>query len=372
MKTALFLGAGASAFAGQPTTKVIMDHVRERVRERAKELHRDMNRQNYIMSVVGDQTYSDVEKLYDGIEQMININKNPNCKPITGAMNGPYNVNHAQIIEELTDLRSIIRDVLLESFELDRRYHEPIRRMYDMVRSAIEFGGTDEFFVFTTNYDMVMETCADMSGLEVTNGFTHGGHLRRVWADMWDRSTDRPPLYLMKLHGSINWHREEGGKIVETGSITQRDADSDILIAPTEGVKDYGMKPFDTLLNRFSNEISGIDMLLVIGFSYRDAEIAKIIMDGVRNGMTLISISPDATSDIRRVSAAHIKTVEYDGQIFKTAGARIILLEQKFGPKTIDDMRASLEAAYKLLFLDIHARGASRLGHRDSRRHKMD
>lgn len=117
MKTALFLGAGASKFVKYPATEELMGEVRERVRKRASELHRDSSCQNYITSVVEDETYSDVEKLYDGIVQIINTSKNPNCGPIISNTHYQNGITYEQINKELDDLLSIIDKILLDSFD---------------------------------------------------------------------------------------------------------------------------------------------------------------------------------------------------------------------------------------------------------------
>lgn len=352
MKTALFLGAGASVFAGQPTTKELIERVRERMKARGHKPHGDEGSQNYIMRVINNDTYSDVEKLHDGIDQMIASAKNANCVPIIDEASGDYNITHENIIKYLTDLRSTIREVLLDSFVIDKDARVSIARMYDMVRSVIKDDGTDGLQVFTTNYDMVMERYAYMKGFETINGFVDGSYRSGVWANAWNRRTDRPPLYLTKLHGSINWYEDADGDIVETSDVTQRDPKHDVLIVPTEGAKDYGRKPFPTLMERFRSEIEKVDVLLVIGFSYRDDEIVRIIRDRLENGMSLISVSPDAVVDIRRVDEVKPETTTVDGidpVDIDLVGSGITLCGEKFGPDTINNVISSVETAYEFI-----------------------
>ena len=356
MKTALFLGAGASVFADLPTTIEIMDRVRDRAQNRKSEPYRNQNFQNDIMKIVNDPVYGDVEKLYDGIKQIIDINSNLNCKPIIG----PAVINslrYGEMIGELTDLRSSIHTVLRKSFEIKADVHRPIRQMYDMIWKAMKNSKTSEFQVFTTNYDTVMEEYCKEANLDIVNGFKPHRYMSRVWSGEWTTGANNF-LHLTKLHGSINWYRDADGEIVEIGGAGQRDADNDVIIAPTEGAKDYSREPFSTLMDHFKTEIEKVDVLLVIGFSYRDADITNIIKDRVDDGMALISLSPDAARDIRHVSDADVKTVEAGGQQFKVIDPRIILCEQKFGPDTARDVRSSLEAAYGLVWGDVtRARG---------------
>ena len=296
------------------------------------------------MRIVKDDTYGDVEKLYDGIEQVINISANCNCKPIICNMDDhDYSINYTRIIDELASLRSIIRKILRASFVVDSDTHNSITQMYNMIWSVIKGSGTNVFQVFTTNYDLVMETYSKKAGFEIINGFKPDPYQSWTWANAWDQRSDLPPLYLAKMHGSIHWHRDADSRIVETESIADVNANNDIMIAPTEGAKDYNREPFSVLINRFREVIKKVDVLLVIGFSYRDDEIVNIIKEGLQNEMILISISPDAVTSIRRVSNGDIQTKEINGRHFKVIDSQIILYEQTFGMDTIDDIRSALE-----------------------------
>ena len=219
--------------------------------------------------------------------------------------------------------------------------------MFDMVRNVMKEGGVDELQVFTTNYDLVMETYADETGLEVVNGFEPHHYRNGVWANAWDRRTNQPPLYLIKLHGSIYWYRDGDDKIVETGAVAQRVADQDVMIAPTEGAKDYNKEPFYALMEHFKKSIKEVDILLVIGFSYRDNEIVSIIKNRVKNGMALVSISPDVDKDIRRVLNTVPKVNRTYGPRITMIKPRIIICKCKLEPSTIVDVGDALELAYR-------------------------
>lgn len=306
------------------------------------------NSGDLVKFIVGHDIYTDVEKLYDGIDRMRRLHDIPNLSPIFLALHGSDAMLN-NTLDDMAHLRSIIRDVLLDSFNIDLDAHETIKHMYDMVQLIIGAGETDGLQVFTTNYDTVMEAYADAGRLEIVNGFKHSGHLTRIWADEWARHTDRPPLYLTKLHGSVRWYKDGEDNIMESGDVKQRNMKHDVMIYPTEGAKDYSGEPFATMLRRFKEDIKDIDVLLVIGFSYRDEDIADIIINEVENGMALISVSPDAASDIRRVSQADIKTMESRDYLFKAIGKRIVLIEEKFQPDNADHMITFLKAAYRFV-----------------------
>lgn len=344
MKSALFLGAGASVFAGHPTTKQLLDRVWARI-DRMDASGNGLS--DLAKRMVGDRRYADVEDLYDGIRQMHNI-----CGCGVSRARPPFSVQPGtvpwRVLDEMTCLMSAIRDEMLESFSLDKNHHRLVRPMYDMVRSVMRGTGPDELLVFTTNYDLVMENYALIAGLKLVNGFEKYRYMTNRWRGSWPDVGNRIPLNLIKLHGSINWYRDVHGNVLDVEGIPDRDADHDIMIAPTEGAKSYFVEPFFTLLHRFGEELAGVDVLLVIGFSYRDRNVVNAIRARLRTGMVLISVSPTASHDIRRVSGAKPKAVDVGDVTLKTVGRNIILCELKFGPATYDAVRDALEAAYGL------------------------
>ena len=355
MKITLFVGAGASVFASQPTTKDLLALLRDRVRKRKNDPNRNSALQAYAERIVGAKEYGDVENLYDGLQAMIDIHDNPNRKPISEEIHPQsseeeYVLTHEEVSNELKELQSTIREILLDSFKITSDIRESIGEVYDMVRSVIEKNGVGKFQVFTSNYDQVIETYAKEKGLEIINGFGPPVGLAKEWSGVWRRNTDKPPLYLTKLHGSIHWHRNDG-VIVETGAIALRDIENDVMVFPTEDAKRHDGKPFSTLTGRFKDVLQDTDVLLVIGFSYRDDEIVRLIKDRVAEGMALISVSPDATRDIHRVSGAdvEIRGSNAGTGLSVVTNSRIVLYEQLFGPHTINDVRTALERACELV-----------------------
>lgn len=337
MKSALFLGAGASVFAGHPTTKHLLDRVWARIdRADAENGLSDLARR-----VVGNREYADVEDLYDSILQMRDI-----CGH--GVAGAPSGAVSESVLDEMSCLKSAIRDEVIESFSPRGNYLKVARPMFDLVRSVMG-SWRDGLLVFTTNYDLVMENYALIAGLKLVDGFERYQYMTRRWNGLWPDTGNRIPLNLIKLHGSMNWCRDDDGNMLDSRVTPNReDADHDLLIAPTGGAKNYSVEPFSTLLRRFREELVGVDVLLAIGFSYRDRNVVKAIRARLGAGMVLISVSPTAPHDIRRVSGAKPKAVDIGGVTLKTVGRNIILCEMKFGPATYDAVRDALEAAYGL------------------------
>ena len=337
MKAALFLGAGASVFAGQPATADLMDILRKRIPDDMSEITK---------TIVESGDYADIEQLYDGIDRMLDVRDAKhdirNIKPIIRAMHdggGEFKTT----LDELQRLKSIINDILREKLAAHDNIGD-IVSMYNMVTSVIKDHVADGLWVFTTNYDTVVEAYAKEIGRELVNGFQHRESTNDVWLNEWD-SRPNKPLYLVKLHGSMHWYMD-GEQVLEAKVGGKRTTGNSVLIAPTEGAKDYGKEPFRELKERFKKELESVDVLLVIGFSYRDEELVKIIKAQLDRGMALISVSPRDEEFEQRVSNGFNGEVPVGDKLFRTKG-RIVLINEKFEPDTVDGMRDWLTGSFR-------------------------
>ncbi len=341
MKTALFLGAGASAFIQYPTARGLMERLRNRVQA---------GEADGMSEVIKHITegYDDIEKLYDGIDRLLSVRHDtdhdaPNIGPIIHTL---YDKNSSfkATLDELESLKSVIDDILLESFKFNTSDIESVVQMYDMVKEVIKDNESDGLQVFTTNYDMVIEEYAKEIDFEPVNGFQHRRSTDNAWVGRWETRTRNKPLYLTKLHGSVNWY-EKDGKIWEYEDIRQRPAGSSVMIAPTEGPKDYSRKPFPALQKHFEDEIAKVDVLLMIGFSYRDDYVVKVIKKNLDRGMKMITVSPTSMQDIKLVEAGDPRMIIAPGSLF-TLSDKIVLINGKFELETIDSMHTWLNDGF--------------------------
>ena len=299
MRTALFLGAGASIFASQPTTDVLLKTLLSKT-----EL--DPTVRNLLSNNAA--SFPDIEQVYASIDEAINFKKSYICKisrqlqrqiphsPLT-----EYDV----ILDKLITLKPIIREIILDSFKLTQEKINEGNLLFARLEELIAGNGDDKFQIITTNYDLIIYEYADSQGREVVDGFSinHPHSLRATWDGAWNNTTDNP-IYLNKLHGSVNWQmqNDEGKTIIRISDPGHRSEDLDVMIAPTLGEKNYKKTPFSELTERFKNTLEEIDVLIVIGSSFRDDELNKIIKDKLADKrLVIISISPDSHDHIKRL-----------------------------------------------------------------------
>lgn len=131
--------------------------------------------------------------------------------------------------------------------------------------------------IFTTNYDLLLEEAFESAKIPYFDGFT-GGH-----APFFDPVTvagnDLPPRWsrIWKLHGSLGW-RAENGIVVRSGG-----HECSELVYPDHLKYDLTQKqPYTALFERLKTFLLQPDtLLLVAGFSFRDAHISAVLDDSL-------------------------------------------------------------------------------------------
>jgi hypothetical protein len=163
-------------------------------------------------------------------------------------------------------------------------------RMADLAQNDV---GVD---IFSLNYDLCIETALLSARRQFVNGFTddHG----------WQPSVFEGdhPIRLFKLHGSLDWIDDmyfgicslEHPGHVEKNSI-QHDNTKPLLIFGTNN-KLSPREPFLTLAYHFSQRVLSTQILVIIGYSFGDDYINRIVEQGFRKNQKLriIVVSPSA------------------------------------------------------------------------------
>lgn len=127
--------------------------------------------------------------------------------------------------------------------------------------------------IFTTNYDLLIESAFEQAKAPYFDGFS-GGH-----APFFDPVTvagnDLPPRWsrVWKLHGSLGW-KSDNGTVVRSGG-----ADCTELVYPDHLKYDLTQKqPYAALFERLKRFLLTPDtVLLTTGFSFRDAHICAVL-----------------------------------------------------------------------------------------------
>lgn len=305
------LGAGASFAAGYPLTWKLTKDV-------LSELSTDEN--DLLASILQK------ESLELNIE-----NGEPDIELISDILNKHKNVGGIKDIELLIDsIKSKIIDCILSVKDVNYEHHV---RFFEGLKRRLA-NSKANIWIFTTNYDLVIETAAAMAGLSISNGFEGVNHR---YFDIGNLTLKRgnivsgkfepinePSVKLIKLHGSITWEKNDG-YIFEKFTTINKENSCLILPQKTKVVQTLD-SPYDSIF-RFTNEILGreCEYLVSCGFSYRDQHINEhLIEPKLRDGkINLFALSKNETDEMRELSKYRAfkfgteSSVKKQGQILK-------------------------------------------------------
>lgn len=147
--------------------------------------------------------------------------------------------------------------------------------------------------IFTTNYDLLMEQSLEDLEVEYFDGFVGA---RRSFFDLRALEENLLPTHwsrLWKIHGSINWYKEEvcGQKRVYRSSEVKQDASH--LIYPSHLKYEESRKmPYLALidqLNRFVRRKSSL--LIMSGYSFNDGHLNDTIINALKANPTAMVLA---------------------------------------------------------------------------------
>jgi hypothetical protein len=196
-------------------------------------------------------------------------------------------------------------------------------------------------WIFTTNYDLLLEKSMDSEALPYIDGFT--GTIDRQFSPqvyeqdiyvpqrLGDSRMLRLPdlLYLVKLHGSVNWRFDPTTARLLT-RLGQDPRPSDLAViypTPLKEAESLGY-PYADLMRVFSAVLARPDTALItVGYGFGDEHINRIINDQLtRNrSLQLCITSPSGVGKL--VDASGTSSVEYEdseiGRLAATPDRRI-------------------------------------------------
>lgn len=138
--------------------------------------------------------------------------------------------------------------------------------------------------IFSLNYDTLLEASLDELRIPYVDGFRG---TNRAWFDpeTFDDAGAGASFRLFKLHGSINWTRDEAGHVRRGRNANEDAADEPVIVYPSEQKylqTKYGV--YETLLSQFRNRLRASNVnncLIILGYSFNDEHINEAIFDAV-------------------------------------------------------------------------------------------
>ena len=293
-----FLGAGASAPYGMPTAGEFIGLLQSRGR------NRHMWRE--VVEVLGA---SSIEGLFDGLGDTAGYfstgaGKSVRSWLLKSAPGGP-----TQWMRDIPGLEADLRGRIFEAYRWNPEMGAVLGAVLEPLLDLA--AGQKEIPVYTTNYDRcVEEYCSDPDrGLLCRDGFQADSFAGRFrWSDTYGPAGEEGglgaprTLKLHKLHGSLGWKLGPYGP--ERLAYESRSDSShcrDLLAYPSSRANPLMENAlFRTILSEFRGSLLSSDACVVIGYSFRDSDIADAFEEFVRGDRILVAVGDGAVPDIYR------------------------------------------------------------------------
>jgi hypothetical protein len=288
----LFLGAGASVPADVPDTKKFVDRFKDHIKSQ-DEKHRTVAKllevlEEYVR--VNPMRQVDIELLLEALERL--ENRESDVLPYF-TKGGDYIMEGYLDKGPIRDeLREFIRsNVMVQKNQIE--YLQYLRELVAVYGTPAEGGPLS---VFTVNYDNCIEQFCDLFSLNFCDGFQIEWTPKLFESPKYD-------IHLFKLHGSTNWYRTQSGRHIripirsekgkvelDTGEIAET-----FIVFP--GLKSTYYEPYLDMLGIMKDRLKRTDIVVVVGYSFRDDDIKKIFWDiaATNRRLKVVLVSPSAS-----------------------------------------------------------------------------
>ena len=302
-KIILFLGAGASASFGYPTTKQFIDSLKT---ELAKTSEYQAQLLDYFLNLKG---FADIEHVLELLDSLQSINKHPVTdlfRTYTSIINlRGQKINFNDFLNRAKSLRDKIQVDVFRQYEFNPDSRSKINEVYVSLFESLMKLNSGDLPVFTTNYDRVIENFCINNDIDFTDGFRRIGNSDEA---IWDatqysemeKRNDKKSIHLFKLHGSLNWRERKDGKIVRVSPEEMTKGSKrykrNLVIYPAEKLKPE-IEPFKALHEMFLERFTQSNIVIFIGFAFRDAYLNTLFRQAPKK--VVITILPHASTFLK-------------------------------------------------------------------------
>jgi SIR2-like domain len=286
-----FLGAGASAACGLPSVADLEKKVTRDLRTKRLALRKQMKGRNL------EQALSRVRRIASLLEGG------------AGEVDG-LNAKAASALDDAI-CRSVVKHLAIDGADL-----VPVLRFAQWAAHA-DYDTPLE--LFTVNYDLLLETALERLAVPYFDGFA-GALAARFRTDLVEASPDDPRVWLppfvarlWKLHGSVNWEWEDGGKeITRQGQAVSSGRPA--AIYPSDTKYDESRRvPFVVLQDRFRRSLDTPETLVLIsGYSWADEHLNDMFFDAAkrRPRTELVACSYGSLPDVLAERAQELPNIQ--------------------------------------------------------------
>ena len=272
------MGAGASADADILVSTEMIDRVEKQIKNEWAEYealyYLVKSATQYADGIQGKKDYDfNIERLFNVLNELLKKEEHP-LYPFIGSWNIRFNeVIGDKNFEKIKGFQDKILNELKEWVDLkDTRKASYFKKLESFRREYAPFR------IFTLNYDLCIEKVfQNIEDMRIERGFND----ERKWDYKLISEHEvgnEPDIILYKLHGSIDWERNE-----ETGEITYSDGSvkKPNLIFGTAYKLQY-VDPFLFLFSEFRYFSLKTKLIVIIGYGFGDEHINGLLSQALK------------------------------------------------------------------------------------------
>ena len=240
----------------------------------------------------------------------------------------------------------------LDAFLVDRCERFDREKAATELRPLLELSSGNALWIFSTNYDRIVEFACEANGIGCSDGFDTAAPTPVAnWQGAFDRA-----VRVVKLHGSVNWYEDDPGgalhRLDRGYSLPGHDfrllrGDQrlrPLMIIPTLEKEALG-DPYIGLAVRFTDVLKDIRLLIIVGNSLRDRHLKAYIQQRI-DQLHVLMVSPLASGS-RNVLLRPDRTHTLDAGISEFlgfGGAALSVLRDEIAEQLTDEsIRAAVQ-----------------------------
>lgn len=287
------LGAGASADLGIPTLKRMEEDIENLLqndddwKKYYSLYHLIKASYNYSYEIQGKIPNFNLEILLNILQELLKKEEHP-IYPFIGSWVVKFDEVVKNDFSIIRNFEKQIRKKLYNWIKIDNERRQNLiylKKFSEIRKEIIQF----PLHIFTLNYDLGIELANRDARIE--RGFQieeNGLWNYRRFLEL--NPDEEPDIYLYKLHGSIDWERDEK---TQKMTFTNGESENPALIFGTQYKMQY-IDPFLFLFSEFRKKVFDAKLIICIGYSFYDEHINGVISDALRddkNKKTVLSVS---------------------------------------------------------------------------------
>lgn len=278
----ILLGAGASVQAGIPASQQMIEKIEARLKKHDWKEFQELyylvkSSIAYAAGIKGifdSRDFYNVEVLVHTLNELERREKHPIYPFISDWKSHLIQVAR-QDFSRIESFRTNILNELKGWVQLDNEseadYFKGLKKLQQHITYPLK--------IFSLNYDLCVERC-DGDNFRVESGFEQTGK-KRIWDwrrfDESNPNQEVPQVFLYKMHGSIDWKRDENDNILKTDDKGARTPGDELpLIFGTDRKLEAG-DPYLFYAYEFRRCTLESKVILCIGYGFGDTHINKMM-----------------------------------------------------------------------------------------------